>query len=57
MQITPIGDICYIANVGDSRAVLSGGNGKKVFTLTKDHKPSEESEQKRIIAAGGKVYQ
>lgn len=48
--------MCYIANVGDSRAVMSGDRGRKVFTLTKDHKPTEESEYKRIIEAGGKIY-
>lgn len=52
-----VGDVCYVANVGDSRAVMSGDGGRKVFTLTKDHKPCEESEQKRIIEAGGKIYQ
>jgi protein phosphatase PTC2/3 len=52
-----IGNNCYVANLGDSRAILSGRNGDKVYALSKDHKPSEENEQKRIIENGGKVYQ
>jgi len=52
-----VGETCYIVNVGDSRAVMSGDGGAKVYHLSDDHKPSEESEQKRIIEAGGKIYQ
>ena len=51
-----VGDMCYIANVGDSRAIMSGNQGKKLFPLSKDHKPVEENERKRIIKAGGKIY-
>ena len=52
-----IGESCYVANVGDSRAIMSGKHGTKIFLLSKDHKPSEDQEKKRIIANGGKVYQ
>jgi len=41
------------ANVGDSRAVLCR-NGTAV-DLTRDHKPSDEREQARIIAMGEKI--
>jgi protein phosphatase PTC2/3 len=36
---------CYVANVGDSRAIMSAMNGKKLFLLSRDHKPSDESEK------------
>lgn len=50
-------DICYVANVGDSRGIMSGELGAKIYPLTRDHKPNDEKERKRIIEAGGKVYQ
>jgi protein phosphatase 2C family protein 2/3 len=31
--------------------------GKKVYPLTRDHKPCDEIEKKRIIEAGGQIYQ
>jgi hypothetical protein len=50
-------NICYIANVGDSRALLSLNNGKTYRVLTKDHKPNDKDEEQRIISNGGKIYQ
>ena len=47
---------CYIANVGDSRAVLSAKNGTKFYPLSRDHRPGDEKEYKRILDAGGKIY-
>jgi serine/threonine protein phosphatase PrpC len=38
-------------------AYYSSTNEMKVFALTKDHKPSAEDEQKRIVEAGGHIYQ
>lgn len=52
-----VGDNCFIANVGDSRAVMSAEAGVKVHGLSRDHKPCDESERIRILQAGGKVYQ
>ena len=45
------------ANVGDSRCVLGKFDGKnwKAKNLTRDHKPSEEDEKKRIIEKGGRI--
>ena len=47
----------YIANVGDSRAVLSLNCGNEYLIVTEDHKPSNEKEKARIIEKGGQVYQ
>ncbi len=44
-----IEDICYIINVGDSRAVLSESNGTIIEDLSRDHKPTDEKEAERII--------
>ena len=43
----------YVANVGDSRAVLS--QGLSVYDLSDDHKPENEEEEQRIVKARGNV--
>lgn len=48
---------CFVVNVGDSRAIMSGNFGDKLYVLSRDHRPSDEREYKRIIEAGGKIYQ
>lgn len=48
--------MCYIANVGDSRGLLSADGGNYNIELSRDHKPNDELEQKRIIEGGGKIY-
>ena len=52
-----VGEICYTANVGDSRAILSSNGGQQVVALSRDHKPSDVDEYSRIIKAGGQIYQ
>ena len=47
----------YIANVGDSRCLVSMENGKKFIEVTKDHKPNSPNEVKRIKRYGGNIYQ
>ncbi len=46
----------FMANLGDSRAIMSLNNGSKVKQLTVDHKPNNVKEYERIIKNGGKVY-
>jgi len=55
-----IGNTLYIANTGDSEAVLAqqeGGGGDAIgsILLTEKHKPNAPSEKKRIEEAGGQV--
>jgi hypothetical protein len=52
-----IDDMCYVANLGDSRSVVSYKGGKNVHAVTNDHKPNEDVENKRIIDNGGRIYQ
>lgn len=49
-----INDIIYVANAGDSRAVLYTTNNE-VIPLSTDHKPDLEAEKQRIHKAGGYV--
>jgi len=48
--------ILYVANIGDSRAVL-GLTGEKALRLSVDHKPCLQSERDRICRIGGSVQQ
>ena len=50
-----VNDICYIANLGDSRAVY-GDNGD-ALRITEDHTPANETERERIIENGGEIYE
>lgn len=46
--------ILYLANVGDSRALLIKRNS--FVRISYDHKPSDEQEKKRIQSLGGVVF-
>ena len=46
----------YVANAGDSRAVL-GHAGGETTAMSFDHKPRQEKEMNRITKAGGFVNQ
>jgi protein phosphatase 2C family protein 2/3 len=51
-----VNDMIYVANVGDSRAILSMDCGGQIAMLSRDHKPDDEQEKVRIQLAGGKIY-
>lgn len=51
-----VDNICYVANLGDSRAVLSLDHGDKFEQLSNDHKPNDQREKMRILNGGGKIY-
>jgi protein phosphatase 2C family protein 2/3 len=40
-----VDDVCYTANVGDSRAIMSCAGGKYLASLSYDHKPGCASEE------------
>jgi protein phosphatase 2C family protein 2/3 len=50
-----VGKMCYLANLGDSRAVLSECGSQKITQVSNDHVPHDENEKKRIQLAGGEV--
>lgn len=47
------GNTLFVANAGDSRGVLCRGG--KAVALSEDHKPTQDTERARILAAGGYV--
>lgn len=47
---------CYVANLGDSRGLLSCDNISRCYTLTNDHKPDDPIEKKRIEENGGRLW-
>ena len=51
-----VNDVLYSINLGDSRGLYSKDSGKEFWQITRDHKPNDPKEQKRIEKAGGKVY-
>ena len=48
--------MCYIANLGDSRAIYSYDTGSKFYQLSRDQKPNDPKEKKRIYKAGGSIF-
>lgn len=46
----------FIANLGDSRALYSYNGGEELYQLSRDHKPNDQKEKKRIYKAGGTIF-
>ena len=40
-----VDEIIYVANVGDSRCLLSLDCGSQIAVLSRDHKPDDEQEK------------
>jgi serine/threonine protein phosphatase PrpC len=51
-----IKEVCYVANVGDCRAIMSVERGFRLHELSHDHKPNLPAERERVEQAGGKIY-
>ena len=47
--------VVYVANAGDSRAILLRAGGAAPAALSEDHKPEDDRERSRVEAAGGVV--
>jgi protein phosphatase PTC2/3 len=43
-----IEDTAYVANVGDSRCIMSMDSGNQIAVLSRDHKPDCDLEKTRI---------
>lgn len=57
LVIIIIDNMCYVANLGDSRAIYSKNSGEELFQITRDQKPNDPIEHKRIREGGGSIYQ
>ena len=51
-----VNDTLYAINLGDCRALLSTDSGQTLRQITRDHKPNDHIERKRIEKSGAKVY-
>jgi serine/threonine protein phosphatase PrpC len=53
IMVIQIDDVLICGNAGDSRAIVKTTEGIKPLSL--DHKPDNDDERRRIVAAGGRV--
>merc|ERR1712137_1151958 len=49
------GDTVWTANVGDSKCIVGNEVGERLVFQTKDHRPDDPEEKKRIEASGGEI--
>lgn len=54
ISVLIVNKVLYVANVGDSRAVLCSAQGRAV-DMSADHKPAREDEKARIEKLGGRI--
>ena len=50
-----VNDHCFIANVGDSRSILSMFGSKNIISLSQEHTVKNASEVTRVLLAGGQI--
>jgi serine/threonine protein phosphatase PrpC len=46
---------CYIASLGNCRAIMSGGRGLQSYPLYREHTLNDTAERRRVLRAGGRV--
>ena len=51
-----LNDMLYAINLGDCRALFSSDSGTHLLQITRDHKPNDPIEKRRIEQHGAKVY-
>jgi hypothetical protein len=51
-----LNDMLYAINLGDCRALFSSDSGTHLLQITRDHKPNDPIEKRRIEQYGAKVY-
>ena len=51
-----LNDMLYAINLGDCRALISSDSGANLLQITRDHKPNDPIEKRRIEKYGAKVY-
>lgn len=45
-----------MANTGHSRVLISARRGRKIYAMSRDHRPDDEEERDRIEKAGGHIF-
>ncbi len=55
-NLLKIDEIYYVANLGDSRGIISKDLGTEINQASIDHRPWDESEKIRIISEDGSLY-
>merc|ERR1719326_121924 len=56
LQEEPHARVIYTAHLGDSRAVMARGGSATRLTSMTDHKATDPLEAKRVIEAGGHIF-
>ena len=56
LPMSGIAGLCFHGNIRFYLICFSE-EGKRIYALSRDHKPCDELEKRRIVEAGGQIYQ